>query len=67
MMEHSKKMRMSVKNPSEATLAAWRWEDSKNEMILRYYERQEAAEAAAAKAAKDDDDTFHITTEVKIK
>lgn len=39
MMEHSKKMRMSVKNPSEATLAAWRWEDTKNETILRYYER----------------------------
>ena len=39
MMEHSKKLRMSTKNPSEATLAAWRREDIKNEMILRYYER----------------------------
>lgn len=47
LMEHSKKMRQSIKDPSEDTLAAWRWEDDKNELILRIYEREEAAEAAA--------------------
>ena len=43
----------------------WRWQDAKDEFVLRMYEREEAA--AAAKAAKEDADTFHITTEVKIK
>lgn len=44
LMEHSKKMRQSIKNPSEATKAAWRWEDDRNEFILRLYEREEANE-----------------------
>ena len=43
----------------------WRWQDTKDEIVLRMYEREEAA--AAAKAAKEDADTFNITTEVKIK
>ena len=43
----------------------WRWQDAKDEFVLRMYEREEAA--AAAKAAEDNEDTFHITTEVKIK
>ena len=64
-MTHYRNMRQSIENPSKETLAAWRWQDAKDEMVLRMYEREEAA--AAAKAAKDDDDTFHITTEVKIK
>lgn len=44
LIEHGKKMRQSIKKPSEATQAAWRWEDSKNELILRIYEREEARE-----------------------
>ena len=43
----------------------WRWQDAKDEFVLRMYEQEEAA--AAAKAAKEDVDTFHITSEVKIK
>ena len=64
-MEHSKKLRQSIKDPSKETLAAWRWQDAKDELLLQIYEREEAAAAAAA--AKDDDDTFDLTTEVKIK
>ena len=65
MMEHSQKIRQSIKDPSKETLAAWRWQDAKDELLLQIYEREEAAAAAAA--AKDDDDTFDLTTEVKIK
>ena len=61
MMEHSKKMRQSIKDPSKETLAAWRWQDAKNELLLSIYEREEAAAAAT------DDDTLTLTTEVKIK
>ena len=64
-MAHYRNMRQGVENPSEETLAMWRWQDAKDEFVLRMYEREEAA--AAAKAAEDNEDTFHITTEVKIK
>ena len=65
MMAHYRNMRQGVENPSKETLAMWRWQDAKDEFVLRMYEREEAA--AAAKAAKEDVDTFHITSEVKIK
>ena len=61
MMEHSQKIRQSIKDPSKETLAAWRWQDAKNELLLSIYEREEAAAAAT------DDDTLTLTTEVKIK
>lgn len=64
-MAHYKKIRQAQENPSKETLAAWRWQDAKDELLLSIYEREEAAAAAAA--AKDDDDTFDLTTEVKIK
>ena len=68
MMAHYRNMRQGIENPSEETLRMWRWQDTKDEIVLRMYEREEAAAAAkAAKAAKEDADTFHIPTEVKIK
>ena len=65
MMAHYRNMRQGVENPSKETLAMWKLQDAKDEFVLRMYEREEAA--AAAKAARDNEDTFHITTEVKIK
>ena len=65
MMAHYRELRQSIGKPSEETLAMWKWQDAKDEFVLRMYEREEAA--AAAKSARDNEDTFHITTEVKIK
>ena len=51
--------RRSVPNPSAETLAAWRLDDARNEIMRRYYARQEA----------DVEETphFSFTSDVKLK
>ena len=58
MMKHTQDLRQSIPNPSAATLAAWRLDDTSHAMMLDYYARQE-----------DDNDgfTFEFTSEVKRK
>jgi hypothetical protein len=51
-------LRKSIPNPSAATLAAWRLEDARHEMLSNFYASQEA---------DDDDFTFDFTSEVKRK
>ena len=58
MMKHTQDLRRSIPNPSAATLAAWRLEDSRHEMLSNLYASQEA---------DDDDFTFDFTSEVKRK
>ena len=57
MMKHTQDWRRSIPNPSEAILAEWRLEDARNEILRKYYARQE----------EDDGFTFEFTSEVKGK
>ena len=57
MLEHKQKLRNMVPNPSEETLAAWALEDQRDEMLLKYYSREEAEEAP----------DIRITSEVRLK
>lgn len=56
MRRHIQNLRNSISNPSKETLAAWRLEDARHEMLRDYYSRQE-----------DDDFDFGFTSEVKVK
>ena len=56
MMKHIQDLRNSLSGePSAATLAAWRLQDTKYAMLMDYYARQ------------DDDFTFDFSSEVKRK
>ena len=56
MMKHIQDLRNSLSGePSAATLAAWRLQDTKQAMLMDYYARQ------------DDDFTFDFSSEVKRK
>ena len=60
MMKHIQDLRGSLSGtPSAATLAAWRLEDARNEIMRRYYARQEAGVEEAPH--------FTFTSEVKLK
>ena len=58
MTKHTQDLRRSLSGkPSASTLAAWRLEDERRQMLSDYYARQES----------DDDFTFDFTSEVKLK
>lgn len=54
MRSHIQNLRRSFSNPSEQTLAAWRYEDARHE-LLQDFEPQ------------DEDDTLAFTSEVTVK
>ena len=59
-IRHTQDLRRSLSSePSAETLAAWRLDDARNEIMRRYYARQEA----------DVEETphFSFTSEVKLK
>ena len=56
-IRHTQSLRRSLSGePSAATLAAWRLEDERNELVQDYYASQEE---------DDDEFTFDFTSEVK--
>lgn len=60
MMKHTQDLRGSLSGePSAATLAAWRLDDARNEIMRRYYARQEAG--------AEETPHFTFTSEVKLK
>ena len=58
-LRHTQDFRRSIPNPSAATLAAWRLEDARNEIMRKYYARQEAD--------TEEVPHFSFTSEVKLK
>lgn len=62
MINHIQNLRRSLPGePSPETLAAWRLEDERRQMLRDYYAQQEAA------TDDDNDFTFDFTSEVKRK
>lgn len=59
MQQHTMKMRDSLANPSESTKLVWKIEDSKNEWLIKLYEKQEAE--------TDNDDGISLTSEVRVR
>ena len=58
MMKHIQDLRNSLSGePSAATFAAWRLQDTKYAMLMDYYARQDG----------DDDFTFDFSSEVRSK
>ena len=57
MMHHQQQIRNANANPSEATQAVWRLEDTHTQALLEYYEQAETA----------DDYEVSITSEVRLK
>ena len=59
-IRHTQDLRRSLSGePSAETFAAWRLEDARNEIMRRYYARQEAG--------AEETPHFTFTSEVKLK